>query len=89
MERDLLGKFKDNLQEKFDFKATKNIKHVDEIDKTEVSGDMNVDFLHKIHPDSVKVNDKYTDNYNLQAGQRPKVTMSDPYNEIFQGNYAG
>ena len=90
MERDLLGQLKQNLEAKFDFKSAKKIKHVDEMDLSDVKANMKgMDFgsMHKVHPDTVEYKDKYVNNYS--ATRKPKVTASDPYTEIHGGRYAG
>lgn len=88
MEKELLGQLKDNLDAKFNFQATKNIKHVDEIDQHDTKvHTMDLNSIHKVHPSTVEYKDKYVNNYS--STRQPKVSMSDPYNEIFQGNYAG
>ena len=90
MEKELLGQFKQNLDAKFDFKATKNVKHVDELDQSDMKQNVRgMDFgsIHKVHPDTVAVKDKYVDNFS--ATKRPTVTASDPYGEIFGGKYSG
>ena len=90
MEKELLGQFKQNLDAKFDFKATKNIKHVDELDQSDVKAQMKgMDFgsIHKINPETQVVKDKYVDNFS--ATKKPTVTSSDPYSEIFGGKYSG
>ena len=91
MEKNLLGQFKQNLDAKFDFAATKNVKHVDELDQNDIKvKGMDFGSMHKIHPDTVEYKDKYVDNYSSTKGQKgPKVTASDPYNEIFGGKYSG
>merc|ERR1711957_307738 len=90
MEKELLGQFKQNLDAKFDFKASKNIKHVDELDQSDVKAQMKgMDFgsIHKINPETQVVKDKYVDNFS--ATKKPTVTSSDPYSEIFGGKYSG
>lgn len=88
MERELLGKFKENLNAKFDFKLSKNVKHVDELDQNNLKvNSMDFGSMHKIHPATVEYKDKYVDNYS--ATNKPSVTASDPYNEIFGGRYSG
>jgi len=88
MEKELLGKFKENLDAKFDFQKTKNVKHVDELDQHDIKiSGMDFGSMHKIHPDTVAVKDKYVDNFS--ATKKPTVTASDPYGEIFGGRYSG
>jgi hypothetical protein len=88
MEKDLLRQLKSNLDAKFDFSATKNIKHADEIDQHDINvRGMDFGSMHKIHPDTVEYKDKYVNNYS--ATRKPKVTASDPYNEIFGGKFSG
>jgi hypothetical protein len=87
MEKDLLSQLKKNLDEKLNFKSLKNIKHVDEIDKNNINiKGMDFESMHKIHPETVEYKDKYFDNYSKT--DLPKVTSSDPYNEIFGGRYS-
>jgi hypothetical protein len=83
MENYLLNQFKETLNKQFDFKTAKNIKHVDELDKSQVN--VNIDFgaMPKVQPAAVQSNSKYTDNFTLQ---NTKVTSSDPYREIFGNN---
>jgi len=88
MEKELLGKFKENLNAKFDFQMTKNVKHVDELDQHDINvKGMDFGSIHKVHPDTVEYKDKYVDNY--LSAKKPTVTRSDPYNEIFGGRYSG
>ena len=88
MERELLGKFKENLNAKFDFKVSKNVNHVDELDHNNIRVNaMDFGSIHKIHPEAVEYKDKYLDTYS--AGSKPSVTYSDPYNEIYGGRYSG
>ena len=88
MEKELLGKFKENLDAKFDYKLTKNVKHVDELDKHDIKVQgMDFGSIHKVHPDTVAYKDKYVDNY--LSTKKPTVTSSVPYNETFGGRYSG
>jgi len=88
MEKDLLGQLKNNLEAKFNFGLTKNIKHVDEIDQHDINvKGMDLGSMHKVHPETVEYKDKYVNNYS--ATRKPKVTASDPYNEIFGGRFSG
>lgn len=91
MEKDLLSKFKSNLDSKFNFQMTKNVKHVDELDKHDIKVQgMDFGSIHKVHPETVEYKDKYgNENYLMANGKKPTVTMSDPYGEIFGGRYSG
>jgi len=87
MENYLLNQFKDTLNKQFDYSTTKNIKHVDELDKNQikVSG-MDFGAMPKVHSEAVKVNSKYANNF---TAENTKVTASDPYKEIFGNHYYG
>jgi hypothetical protein len=86
MESDLLGQLRNNLDSKFNLTAIKNIKHVDQIDQTNINvKEMNFGSIHKVHPDTVEYKDKYVDNFS--ETNKPKVTSSDPYNEITGKRY--
>jgi len=87
MEGYLLNQFKDTLNKQFDFSQTKNIKHVDELDKSQVNVS-GVDFstIPKVQPAAAQVNSKYVNNFTLE---NTKVTSSDPYREIFGNHYYG
>lgn len=87
MEKDLLRQLKNNLDSKFNWSNAKNttdnnrqIKHVSEIDQSNINVNMDFGSMHKIHPETVKFNDKYVDNYS--ENNKPTITASDPYNEI-------
>lgn len=83
----ILKDFKQALDRQFDYTQTKNIQHVDELDKTQIKVN-GLDFgrIPKISNEVLENKSKYTDNY--KAGS-VKVTSSNPYGEIFKGNYAG
>jgi len=85
MENYLLNQFKDTLNKQFDYSKTKNIKHVDELDKGQlnVSG-MDFGAMPRVRSEAVKSNSKYSDNF---TAENTKVTTSDPYKEIFGNNY--
>lgn len=87
MENYLLKEFKQTLDNQFGFVKAKNIKHVDELDKSQINL-KGIDFgaMPKVHPEAVENKSKYTDNFT--AGN-VKVTSSDPYKEIFGQHYYG
>jgi hypothetical protein len=88
MEKELLNKFKENLNSKFNFQMTKNVQHVDDLDKNNIKvNGMDFGSIHQVHPDTVAYKDKYDNNYS--STKKPTVTASDPYNEIFGGRYSG
>ncbi len=87
MENVLLGQFKDTLNKQFEFSTAKKITHVEEFDKNRINlSGMDFGAMHKVHPEAVKVNSKYTDNFNAE---NTKVTSSDPYKEVFGQHYYG
>ena len=84
MEKELLGKFKENLNSNFNLKVSKNVQHVDDLNKDNIKiNSMNFESIHKINLDTVEFKDKYVDNY--LSSDKPSVTLSDPYNQIFGG----
>ena len=87
MENYLLKEFKNTLNNQFAFVQAKNIRHVDDLDKSQINL-KGFDFgaMPKVHPEAVEYKSKYTDNFT--AG-KVKVTSSDPYKEIFGGHYYG
>jgi hypothetical protein len=81
MENFLLNQFKDSLNKQFDYSTTKNIKHVDELDRSQIHlSTMDFNAMPKVDSEAVKANPKYENNYTLE---NTKVTASDPYKEIF------
>ena len=81
MENFLLNQFKDTLNKQFDYSKTKNIKHVDDLDKNQLNiAGMDFGAMPKVNRDSVQVGSKYANNF---TAENTKVTSSDPYKEIF------
>jgi hypothetical protein len=87
MQNFLLKQFKDTLNKQFDYSATKNIQHVEELDKNQINvSGMDFGAMPKVHSEAVKVNSKYANNF---TAENTKVTSSDPYKEIFGNHHYG
>ena len=87
VENYLLKDFKEALNKHLDFSQTKNIQHVDDLDKTQIKlSGLEYGNMPKFNAQALESKSKYTDNFT--AGQ-VKVSSSNPYGEIFGGKYSG